>query len=92
MRSPHPHIAFMSRVRRTTRGLDDDRQTWRVVDDLPRVDCIDAAELDAVEAFLMPQLNAILSGNTTGVERRATALRPDSQAPQYPALERVARG
>jgi hypothetical protein len=82
----------MSRVRRTTRGLDDDRQTWRVVDDLPRVDCIDAAELDAVEAFLMPQLNAILSGNTTGVERRATALRPDSQAPQYPALERVARG
>jgi hypothetical protein len=72
--------------------LDDDRQTWRVVDDLPRVDCIDAAELDAVEAFLMPQLNAILSGNTTGVERRATALRPDSQAPQYPALERVARG
>jgi hypothetical protein len=60
----------MSRVRRTTRGLDDDRQTWRVVDDLPRVDCIDAAELDAVEAFLMPQLNAILSGDTTGVERR----------------------
>ena len=92
MRSPRPHIAFMSRVRRTTRGLDDDRQAWRVVDDLPRVDCIDPAELDAVEAFLMPQLNAILSGNITGVERPATALRPDSQAPQYPALERVARG
>ena len=62
MRSPRPHIAFMSRVRRTTRRLDDDRQAWRVVDDLPRVDCIDPAELDAVEAFLMPQLNAILSG------------------------------
>jgi hypothetical protein len=70
--------------------LDDDRQTWRVVDDLPRVDCIDPAELDAVEAFLMPQLSAILSG--AGVERPATALRTDSQAPQYAALERVARG
>jgi hypothetical protein len=82
----------MSGVRRTTRGLDDDCQAWRVVDDLRRVDCIDPAELDAVEAFLMPHLNAILSGDTTSVERSATALRPDSQAPQYPALERVARG
>jgi hypothetical protein len=50
----------MSRVRRPGREACDDRQ-WRVVDDL---DCgcpVTAAELDAVEAFLMPLVHALLS-------------------------------
>jgi hypothetical protein len=72
--------------------LDDDRQIWRVVDDLPRAGCIDPAELDAIEAFLMQQLNAILSGEPNNGETSAPTSRPDSQAPQYPVLKRVARG
>ena len=81
----------MSSVRPTVRGVDDDRPAWRVVDDL-RVDCIDPAELDAIEAFLMPQLNAVLSGETNNVERPETGSGADSQAPQCPVLKRVVRG
>jgi hypothetical protein len=72
----------MSKVRRTTKGPDDDSRNWRVIDDLSRAHAIAPAELDAVEAFLMPQLEAILSGETNRVERRGMASRPDSQAPQ----------
>jgi hypothetical protein len=70
----------MSNARRNAEGLHD-RQSWRVIDDLPRAHCIDPAELDAIEAFLMPQLNAILSGETS--ERLRAPSRADSQAPQY---------
>ncbi len=57
----HPHIARMSKVRRPTNSSCDDGQTWRVVDDLAH-DCpVTPAELDAVEAFLMPLVHALLA-------------------------------
>ncbi|WP_095089995.1 hypothetical protein [Mesorhizobium sophorae] len=67
--------------------LSGDRQVWRVVDDFPTDIPIGAAELDAVEAFLMPLVNAILRGDQTGhhdddhddLIRMPLA---DSQAPQ----------
>jgi hypothetical protein len=81
----------VSKVRTRANRPEDDRQAWRVVDDLARAHCIDPAELDAVEAFLMPQLNAILSGETKGVQKIAAASRADSEPPQYPALEKAER-
>jgi hypothetical protein len=62
-----------------------------VVDDLSRAHCIDPAELDAVEAFPMSQLNAVLSGETKGVQKFAAVSRGDSEPPQYPALEKIER-
>jgi hypothetical protein len=50
-------------------------KTGRVVDDFSRAHCNDPPELDAIEAFLMPQLNAILSGETNGGARIPTAQR-----------------
>jgi hypothetical protein len=68
---------------------DDDSQAWRIVDDLSCAYCIDPAELDAVEAFLMSQLNAILAADMKNVQNTAAASRADSEAPQYPALEKA---
>ncbi|KAI95193.1 hypothetical protein T281_06835 [Rhodomicrobium udaipurense JA643] len=52
----------MARVpHHTGQQADGVTQTWRVVDDLPLHPAVAAAELDAVEAFLMPLLNAIMS-------------------------------
>jgi hypothetical protein len=42
-----------------------------VVDDLLRDDPVSASELDAVEAFLMPVVNAILSGAHLGETRKS---------------------
>jgi hypothetical protein len=57
----HPHIACMSRVQKPAQSLRDDSHTWRVVDDLAH-DCpVTPAELDAVEAFLMPLVQALLA-------------------------------
>jgi hypothetical protein len=51
----------MSEVRRLAKTSCDDGHTWRVVDDLAR-DCpVTPAELDAVEAFLMPLVHALLA-------------------------------
>jgi hypothetical protein len=52
----------MSSVRQQARGPVDDDHAWRVVDDLTRPQHIEPAELDAIEAFLIPQLTPILSG------------------------------
>lgn len=79
----------MSKARTRAKRTEDDSQAWRVVDDLARAHCIDPAELDAVEAFLMSQLNAILAGHTKNVQKPAAASRADSEAPQYPALEKA---
>jgi hypothetical protein len=47
--------------RTSTRPSSDDGQPWHVVDDLAR-DCpVTPAELDAVEAFLMPLVHALLA-------------------------------
>ena len=48
-------------ARTPTRSSSDDSHSWRVVDDLAR-DCpVTPAELDAVEAFLMPLVHALLA-------------------------------
>jgi hypothetical protein len=79
----------VSNTRATAKRPEDDSQAWRVVDDIARPHCIDPAELDAVEAFLMSQLNAILAADTKNVQKVAAAARLDSEAPQYPALEKA---
>jgi hypothetical protein len=49
------------KARTSTRPSSDDGQPWYVVDDLGR-DCpVTPAELDAVEAFLMPLVHALLA-------------------------------
>jgi hypothetical protein len=92
MRSPRPHIAFVTKGRTRANRPEDDRYVWGVVDDLARAHCIDAAELDAVEAFLMPHISAILSGETKAVQKMAAATGSDSEPPQYPVLEKAERG
>jgi hypothetical protein len=47
-------------ARTPTRSSSDDSQPWRVVDDLARDHPVTPAELDAVEAFLMPLVHALL--------------------------------
>jgi hypothetical protein len=47
------------RARASTRPSSEDGHSWHVVDDLAR-DCpVTPAELDAVEAFLMPLVHAL---------------------------------
>jgi hypothetical protein len=48
-------------ARTPTRSSSDDRHAWHVVDDLSRDHPVTPAELDAVEAFLMPLVHALLS-------------------------------
>ena len=51
----------MSKVRTPAKASCDDGCTWRVVDNLAH-DCpVTPAELDAVEAFLMPLVHALLA-------------------------------
>lgn len=61
--------------------------TWRVIDDLSGLP-VEAAELDAVEAFLMAAVNAILRGDLV---ESCPAPRPeqatDAKAPQKHAQE-----
>jgi hypothetical protein len=47
------------KARTSTRLSCDDGPVWRVVDDLVRDNPITLAELDAVEAFLMPLVHAL---------------------------------
>ena len=51
----------MSRVRRPAKTLCEDSHPWRVVDDLAHDRPITPAELDAVEAFLMPLVHTLLA-------------------------------
>jgi len=49
------------KARTSTKPSCDDGHSWRVVDDLAH-DCpVTPAELDAVEAFLMPLVHALLA-------------------------------
>jgi hypothetical protein len=52
----------MGKYCKSGEDIHDESHTWRVVDDFGCPHPIDPAELDAVEAFLMPVVNAILSG------------------------------
>ena len=65
----HPHILFMSEVRRQAKTSCDD--TWRVVDDLAHDSPVTPAELDTVEAFLMPLVHALLA-DTADTQPRKT--------------------
>lgn len=79
----------MGKVRHPSKqATGDDRRTWRVVDDFPSEIPIGPAELDAVEAFLMKLVNAILSGVPCDTDGAATLVIPasdramDSEVPQ----------
>jgi hypothetical protein len=48
-------------ARTPTRSSSDDSHTWRVIDDLAHDYPVTPAELDAVEAFLMPLVHALLA-------------------------------
>jgi hypothetical protein len=79
----------MGKVRNPSRqATGDDRRIWRVVDDFPCEVPVGPAELDAVEAFLMPLVNAILSGTPYGTDAVTTLVSPaldravDSKEPQ----------
>ena len=48
-------------ARTHTRSSSDDGQPWRIVDDLAHDHPITSCELDAVEAFLMPLVHALLA-------------------------------
>jgi hypothetical protein len=47
--------------RKSGEEIHDKSHTWRVIDDFSCPHPIDPAELDAVEAFLMPLVNALLA-------------------------------
>jgi hypothetical protein len=48
--------------------IHDESHTWRVVDDLAHDHPISVAELDAVAAFLMPLVHALLANATDKVQ------------------------
>jgi hypothetical protein len=54
--------------------------SFRVIDNLPADLAVSAAELDAVEAFLMPLVNELFSGAISDSKEQA-----DSEAPQRSA-------
>jgi hypothetical protein len=88
------HIASMGKVRhRSKKTLCDARRAWRVVDNFPADFPITAAELDAIEAFLMPLVKVIFSNEVTGATsaERCISSAPnrasDSEAPQNSVLE-----
>jgi hypothetical protein len=86
----------MGKVRQAARR-EDDNWTWRIVDDLAPDDPVTAAELDAVEAFLMPLLNAVLSDETNSSPGKATARAMVAAAPTHKRLNpllhaRLSRG
>ena len=77
----------MSEVRGAEETLHGDGQSWRVVDDLAHDRPVTPAELDAIEAFLMPLVHALLAdesdtqpGKTNPRHRANTDA--DLQAPQ----------
>lgn len=79
----------MGKVRQSPMRISgNDRRTWRVVDDFPPHAPIGAAELDAVEAFLMRLVDAIMSGTAHKTDGAATFVSPasdramDSEVPQ----------
>ena len=57
---------------------------WRVIDDFPKDMPVDGAELDAIEAFLMPLVRQIL-GEQPGDNSSTPS---DSTAPQRAALRK----
>ncbi len=74
--------------------INDESHTWRVIDDFSCPHPIDPAELDAVEAFLMQVVNAILTGADEiaplhAVQKPPTATAPTRKRRKCPVLEKV---
>jgi hypothetical protein len=72
--------------------IHDESHTWRVIDDFACPHPIDPAELDAVEAFLMQVVNAILSGSdkiapVEAVQKLSPATAPTHKRRKRPVLE-----
>jgi hypothetical protein len=51
----------MNRTRGAEDALRGDGHSWRVIDDIAHDHPVTSSELDAVEAFLMPLLKALLA-------------------------------
>jgi hypothetical protein len=78
--------------RKSGKDLQDENHAWRVVDDFACPHPIDPAELDALEAFLMQVVNAILSGADNigpvdSVQKLPTATAPTHKRRKRPVLE-----
>jgi hypothetical protein len=77
---------------KSSEEIHDEGRTWRVIDDFAFPHPIDPAELDAVEAFLMHIVNAILSGEgnirpVEAVQKLPTATAPTHKRRKRPVLE-----
>ena len=73
------------RARASTRPSSEDGHSWHVVDDLAR-DCpVTPAELDAVEAFLMPLVHALLADTSDTQPGKTT---PDTAPTPSPTHKR----
>jgi hypothetical protein len=78
--------------RKSGEDIHDERCQWRVVDDFARDHPIGPAELDAVEAFLMRLVNAILSGSDNvgpvdTMQKPQPSTAPTHKRRKYPVLE-----
>lgn len=60
----------------------DSSRAWCVSDDFPVRAPVQSAELDAIEAFLMPVLKALLAGNLDSCVGVDAFIGADSLAPQ----------
>ena len=69
----------------STRPSCGDGRSWRVVDDLARDYPVIPAELDAVEAFLMPLVHALLANAS---ETQTGKTNPDTVAIRTPTHKR----
>ncbi len=81
-----------TRGQRNRRRLVDAGTVWRVVDGLSPAPSVSDAELDAVEAFLMRQLDAILSHVSGGAPRATASRASDSDEPQMSAPTNAQQG
>jgi hypothetical protein len=75
----------MTMRRKPDEAPSDDGRAWRVVDDLAH-DCpVTPAELDAVEAFLMPLVHALLADRS---DTQAGKINPNTAAIPTPTHKR----
>ena len=73
-------VAAMSKEPSRAPGLaDDPAEQLRVIDNFPMEIPVTPAELDAIEAFLMPVVNELLSGGILSPKAK------DSEVPQTSA-------
>jgi hypothetical protein len=80
--------AWAKSCRKSGEDIHDEDRARRVVDDFARDQPIDPAELDAVEAFLMPVVNAILSGADKIAPVDAIQKLPPATAPTHKRRKR----